>query len=176
MNHISWDLVRTIVEYVPLENLLELSKASPMFDKEICTLKIHIFYDKSIYGDVTAIILDKYSVIIQLRSGKKDILRINYDRHDTFCPIFYRSYRNTGSKCISPTNCIERKDKKYLKIEYNNSGVFCEYPIKEILDIDMINGIDFNRHYISSSFTGNSRRIFGAEPFRVIYRDSKWTP
>lgn len=182
-NVICWDLIRTIVGYVPLDALSVLSKASPMFDREICALGIHVFYDREYESNgVIPIRLSGHHTVIQLSSGKKDVIIWTYDHEDLYSFSFYRSVRIAGSKYIQDTFCREYNDThekygKYLQAEYEFSGRFYDCLIMEIPKLDMIHGIDFISCHVDGIIEGspgsNSQTSI-AESFKVIYEDLKW--
>lgn len=73
MQIIAHDLIRDIIMYVPYNGLRDLSKASPIFDIEINSIGIKIFYS----GNRPIYFADKHVLIVKTRTGKKDIFEID---------------------------------------------------------------------------------------------------
>lgn len=72
---IAHDLWADIIQYVPIDALRDLSKASPIFDQIICKTGLRIFYD-NYKGHVIGL----WDRLIMLESGKK-LLLSPYDRY-----------------------------------------------------------------------------------------------
>lgn len=53
-SYICWDLVGSIIEFIPREYLRNFSAAHPLFHREISRVGIHIFYSNKVFKDLTA--------------------------------------------------------------------------------------------------------------------------
>lgn len=67
------DLIRNIIEYIPLEDLRDFGNASASFAQEICKMGLRVFYN----GQIAIDLRENYARVIQYDSGKKDVIREN---------------------------------------------------------------------------------------------------
>lgn len=104
---ISNDLIRDIISYVPREHLRELSRASPIMDREICALGIRLFFGNKDNGCIEENVNGYVDLggpnvfVIQMESGKKYAVKkagqntclilLNGCTADTYC----YAYSNT---------------------------------------------------------------------------------
>ena len=134
---IAYDLYRSIIKYIPMAGLRDLSKASPIFDEMIYKMGIKIFYENQEEED--KVIVHKLTndhVVILANSGKKHLLLDLGDCYEYNCNAVYKEEICwvTGkddvdvSNCFafySPKNCIYaylRIDKTVLSMEICNSN------------------------------------------------------
>lgn len=73
MNMIAQDLYRSIIEYLSIADLRDLSKASAVFDVEICNMGIKIFYADFGYGPCWHELCGIHTIIVD-ELGKKHLL------------------------------------------------------------------------------------------------------
>lgn len=74
VNIIAWDLVRSIIEWLPRSDLRDLSRASPIFDQEIYCMGIKMIYLKN--GKY--IIPENDKVIFVTKIGQLFVLKSSY--------------------------------------------------------------------------------------------------
>lgn len=112
-NYISTDLLRDIISYIPLETLKDLSRASPIMDREICNAGIRVFFDCDNIGHI----LDANSVVIRMKQGRAYLLRDRIKHYECSIgagnAIIYNndiqwkdSLGNSDVWYVDPINCI----------------------------------------------------------------------
>lgn len=183
MNMVSQDLYRTIIEFVPIVDLRTLSKASAVFDTEICKMGIKIFYDKGLWYH-----LDHNDIIIQLTSGKKYMLRSYansnmYNILGTSCAVGNENIRYGPKE--SDTDIIYYDNKSriatFSSINYINILQDCD-PTKAHRFANISIGLDRPFNYIDFNTSIAMYRMRMAtwitimfEEFTVLFRNGQWT-
>lgn len=186
MKTISHDLIRDIVQWVPKEDLLMLSKVDVIFTKEICAAGIRLMY----FSDKIINLRKAKYTIIQKRTGKKDVLLYkdgkywsiyyekfldNYeisfkDESEINYGVTYEYYDN-GYLLLYAQYC-----KSYVYINYQNLYVLKKKGLKLWRDGIYIRnyvtncvGIDMNSKIIIGNHEGNSY-----ETFKVVWNNDRW--
>lgn len=172
-NIISWDLVRTIIEFMGIMDLRYLDGVHPEFTREIFLSGKKILYYTSdpIFincGDDEVLIDDRQfsniaddTLVIRTESGQVFGLH-NIDRWYSFDRIL---------SPVSKTNIGEYID--------NNKIYECDVTKKFIGTDDIHNGpvcwptsIDINRELVLGWSKGSDETFL--ETFKVIFRDGRW--
>lgn len=88
------DLIRGVVEYIPRSDLRVLSRASPIFDREICLMGIKVIYRKKGYTGIPIIPRNNETIIV---TDKGEIMALQFDNIafyiDRFTKVYYENYR-----------------------------------------------------------------------------------
>lgn len=181
---IAHDLWRDIIKYIPLVDLQDLSKASPMFDEVIYQIGYKVFYqDHKVYD-----LNDR--ILIKLKSGKKCVLW--YTNH------YYKSYKviteeeryvtRSGIRYDNRPNILDRiyydVSKGIAICEGNhNTTIIKEYVptgrehrarivVDKCHDFRYINLDTCIVLYTWHHFGGPLDAAF--EDFTVLFKDNKW--
>lgn len=183
---IARDLWHDLIAYVPLVDLRDLSRASPLFDKVICSIGRRVFYGNKYIVQLN----DKHTVIV-MHSGKKyvllrdnfpfifKIIGIDGSILGTYITYASKSYRHDiiyydPTKDIAIFRGVHRT---WIK---KNCGPLNKYNF--IVDfvntitggpnaVDLTNCIAMN-HLLP---TDNAGRIIEVEHFKILFKDNKWT-
>lgn len=195
MQFIAPDLYRNIIEYVPRTCLWDLSKASPIFDTVICSMGIRIFYDESIYYDIS---FGNAIVIHMLRSGRKYVL------FNLGCSWYVPESNSTTNvkkiRWISPKDITDdylydrHYDSKqkisvytnghtvyFIKddVPYTRTHINYRAAVYDRIKDGRMHYIDFDSKIAVTSRTAFMTKIIDyehwVESFRVVYQDCCWT-
>lgn len=197
---ICFDLVRTIIEYIPLENLRILDRAHAIFAREICAMGIQVFYGKNEIMDLT-----KSNYIVIATKFFKDVLvdhcNGTYSSLVTLWTVHAGSYVWTDINTDNISNyknslCIDRENNILMDDIEENELRFIEYsPGDELLkkfdfykDVHHINkdtkfmtkvgyDIDFSSQLIVQQMvSGRLKNVWTVNvlDFMVIFRGSRW--
>lgn len=184
MTTISHDLIRDIIQYIPVWDLRRLSRASPIFDIEIHALGIRLFYDEKYYSDLST----TEKVVIETSTGKKFVLKILDD-----CAIEIFTGRKIKYKEIiwtdnAQNNLLWNHDRRTDYLMYgtpyfavfskkigNNDNIKLSYRFVDIKMglkclpryIDMTNGMIYSTY-------GRGQHNIMFDCFRVIFADGKF--
>lgn len=168
-NIIVQDLWRDIVGYVPLADLRDLSRASPLFDVVICVLGIKVIYDNN---------------FVAARNGVINLNAIGHRRIDDIIVIRF----DTGPLKIFARVCSFKAD-RFLSggIINNTEGVPMKEEYKNLTDYDlMVNNIPNSMtatinvlnnsnfmHFDLWDSTNNVLLSFGLDSFDIVYCGNK---
>lgn len=178
------DLYRSIIEYVPLDSLHDLSAASPIFDKVICEMGIKIFYCSSGPQRLTndhAIVMTslgkKYLLVLSTDDG--NIILVNNGAHINTQLIKYTNepfagliiyYDSTSRMAINWIwGCMHINDDHYMPELYKRSSI--NYGTSDTINlIDFDAGIVVHYEYIMQQL----KDVFIIDHFTVIFKDNNW--
>lgn len=179
---IAQDLWPTIVSYIPVDELHDLSRVHPIFVKLIADTGIKVFYQNGI-----AYKLGGKDKIIQFRSGIKYLvktvgfLEAHYELagHDAKkiepINIFYSrpNKRNVYSYCCKENRVVIEKGLRSIRIIENCDISEYDYSTVITKKIDgQISHMDFDRQIAVCLFA--SRRGIFYDDFKLLFRDNKW--
>lgn len=127
------DLIQSIVSYVPLEHLRVLSKASPIFDQEICRQGIRVVYcrDKCRRIHETDIVIrcDDWEIIV-ITDGKY----YQRDKYQTPYIVHHRKIYASKEIVKSDKLLVDFKNCIIISVIYGDGGV-ASYAITRVAEI-----------------------------------------
>ena len=165
-NFIAQDLFQTIVDYVPIDHLYDLSRASPIFDPLICKTGIKIMYYDPKMGH--GYVLGQDDRIINLL-GKKYLCRLTgYDDVDVYYS-YEKKWLSMGSSINDESNNFVNirtardqygRYKKYVSVTWTIRAYGMPY-------------IDFGRQCaLLKSFDFDDWSLVS---FETLYKYGSWT-
>lgn len=193
------DLLRSIIEYIPRNDLREFSNASPIICREIFATGIRLVYYKTKNEmKILNLIKGDYIIIRLNNSGIKDILvrrndhylslvnlttkynktvkikdRVNFGLTYKYCRYTKKLFHYiNGVYTIIPCDDIEKYELVGLRIDRMSRKSSFKIAEKVNWAGESLNytGIDFNNGYVQNYLHNH----FEYEPFEIIWNDHKW--
>lgn len=150
---IPWDLVRSIIEYIPLEDLRSIGRAHALFTREIYKMDLRVFYD----GDYP-VVLDNTNIVVQ--TGPKKVV------------LDYVSNRYIDHK---NGHLIETVDLEICYWTFESfvmtHSIMGLSPCDEMVTGDII-CIDPREQKVG----GQCGRNLSISSYKVIFQDNEWVP
>lgn len=174
MNHISQDLVRTVIEYTPIVALRDLSKASPIMAREICHMGIKVFYYD--YHGTRFYVLGKNDIIIKTMNGTRYVLQQGMSEFTNM--IWDYKFKRRILELNNGTNNLPDGTRVYVEFYSHVTTVTGKDRYRGRNNIQgRLHCVDLDRGKCITSGTDDYDEYYTyylVNTFKVIYRYGSW--